>query len=198
LSKILVFDIGGVVIFHDNTSLLRRLVSRMSRPPGDAELLAVIRRSGIGTGASTLHDLHASLVHDFSWSGTYAEFLCDWSSHFSPNTLMIETIHTVGSTHPVVLCSNTNQEHWSALCDRYNIQSICQRAVLSFEVGVEKPDKRIFQYVEHLYPHVRVDEFLFIDDNAENVQSAREFGFSSHHYTDHGTFLTELKTWSQS
>ncbi|HEB3535233.1 MULTISPECIES: HAD-IA family hydrolase [Burkholderia] len=196
MSKILVFDIGGVVVFHDNTSLLRRLASRMSRPPGDAELLATIRKSGIGTGTSTLHDLHASLVHDFAWSGTYAEFLSDWSSHFSANTPMFETIHAVGAVHPVVLCSNTNQEHWSALCDRYKIQSICHNAVLSFEVGVEKPDKRIFRYVARLYPNIRIGEFLFVDDNSENVQSAKEFGFSSHHYTDHGTFLTELKTWS--
>ncbi|AIV83633.1 HAD hydrolase, IA, variant 3 family protein [Burkholderia pseudomallei MSHR3965] len=196
LSKILVFDIGGVVIFHDNASLLKRLASRMPRPPDEGELLAVIRQSGIGTGTSTLRDLQVSLTRAFSWKGTYAEFLSDWSSHFSPNTLMFETIRSVGATHPVILCSNTNQEHWATLCNRYEIQSICQSSVLSFEVGVEKPDKRIFEHVRNIYSNVRVDDFLLIDDNAKNVQSAKEFGFSSHHYTDHGKFLSDLKTWS--
>jgi glucose-1-phosphatase len=196
LPKILVFDIGGVLIFHDNAKLLKRLASRMSRPPGEAELLATIRRSGIGTGTSTLRELRDSLVREFSWRGTYAQFLSDWSSHFSPNNLMFETIRTVRAAHPIVLCSNTNHEHWSSLCERYNIQSLCHSAVLSFEVGAEKPDKQIFKYVEDLYPNVRVDEFLFVDDNDENVQSAKEFGFSSHHYTEHTAFLTDLRTWS--
>ncbi|MBF3539716.1 hypothetical protein J3L14_13585 [Burkholderia pseudomallei] len=50
--------------------------------------------------------------------------------------------------------------------------------------------------MRNIYSNVRVDDFLLIDDNAENVQSAKEFGFSSHHYTDHGKFLSDLKTWS--
>ncbi|MCO4882711.1 HAD family hydrolase [Paraburkholderia caribensis] len=198
MSKILVFDIGGVVIFHDNARLLKLLISRMSRPPCEAELLAMIRQSGIGTGVSTLEQLQASLVRDFGWEGAYAEFLSDWSSHFSPNTLMLETMHSIGAAYPIVLCSNTNREHWSTLCDQYDIQSICQNVVLSFEVGVEKPDKQIYQRVKNLYPGISGEAFFFVDDDGENVRSGKDFGFSTHHYTDHSAFLTDLRSWSVS
>ena len=89
MSKILVFDIGGVIIFHDNALLLKRLMSRMKCPPDEATLLVAIRDSGIGTGASSVPQLWTALVSDFSWTGTYDEFLSDWSSHFAPNASML-------------------------------------------------------------------------------------------------------------
>ncbi|MFM0617425.1 hypothetical protein PQR37_25520 [Paraburkholderia nemoris] len=196
MTKILVLDIGGVIVFHDNALLLQRLMSRMKCPPDEAILLTAIRSSGIGTGASSVSQLWTALTADFSWTGTYDEFLSDWSCHFAPNASMLESIRSIGDAHPIILCSNTNREHWLALCERYRLASICQHAVLSFEVGIEKPDALIYAHVANLFPNVTHDSFLFVDDNNENVESARKYGFRGHRYLDHSVFLNDLKKWS--
>ncbi|WP_175924651.1 HAD family hydrolase [Burkholderia latens] len=196
MSKILVMDIGGVLIFNDNHRLLKRLASRMSRPPSEERLLAAIRQSGIGTGVSTLRNLQDLLIRDFAWRGTEADLLSDWTCHFAPNVPMLETLRPVASRQVIVLCSNTNREHWLALRERYSLDSICTGAILSFEVGVEKPHKKIYRHVKNLYPDKKSDAFLFVDDNVENVLSAANFGFSVHHYGDHDTFLTAFEHWA--
>ncbi|MDX6008083.1 HAD family hydrolase [Cupriavidus necator] len=196
MPKIFVFDVGGVIIFHDNTLLLRRLISRMKRAPDEAALLKTIRGSGIGTGASAVSQLWTSLVSDYSWTGTYDEFLSDWSSHFLPNELMLESIRSIVAAYPIIFCSNTNREHWSALCERYDLTSLCQHAVLSFEVGVEKPDARIYARVANIFQEVAHDSFFFVDDDDENIKSAKEYGFYVHRYVDHFDFLSDLKKWS--
>lgn len=189
--EILVFDIGGVIIFHDNDLLLNRLLSRMSRPPSASELLKTIRNSGIGIGASSVSQLWSLFVTRFDWSGSYEDFLSDWSSHFTPNELMLGDIRSIGTAHPVILCSNTNREHWSALCGRYPLSSLCEHAVLSFEVGIEKPDPGIFDHVTRTHPSATRDAFLFVDDNAENIESARAYGFQVHHYRNHSLFASD-------
>lgn len=196
MTKILVLDIGGVIVFHDNDMLLQRLRARMEFPPDEGTLLALIRSSGIGTGASSVFRLWSTLTTNFSLSGDYDDFLSDWSCHFSPNTQMLESINSIAATHTIILCSNTNREHWLALCERYQLGGICQHAVLSFEVGIEKPDTSIYVHVANLYPEVTKNSFLFLDDKAENVASAIEYGFCGHLYLDHSSFLNELKCWS--
>lgn len=83
-----------------------------------------------------------------------------------------------------------------ALCERYHLTSICQHAVLSFEVGIEKPDALIYAHVANLFPNVTHDSFLFVDDNDRNVESASKYGFCVHQYLDHSDFLSDLKKWS--
>jgi putative hydrolase of the HAD superfamily len=49
---------------------------------------------------------------------------------------------------------------------------------LSYEMGVSKPDKQIYQQVidaNALHAH----QIIFFDDNPSNVQSANEFGWDA-------------------
>lgn len=189
--RIFVFDIGGVIIFHDNDFLLNRLLSRMTRPPSAEKLLKLIRNSGIGTGASSILQFWALCVAQFSWSGSYEDFLVDWSSHFTPNEAMLDDIRLIAATHPTILCSNTNREHWSALCERHQLSSLCTHTILSFEVGVEKPDPKIFDHVRQLYPRATRNDFLFIDDNVDNIEAAKSYGFETHQYLNHSIFTND-------
>ncbi len=47
---------------------------------------------------------------------------------------------------------------------------------LSFEMGVRKPDKKIYEKVEENIPFSKKD-ILFIDDKEENIKAAKEFGW---------------------
>ena len=50
--------------------------------------------------------------------------------------------------------------------------------VVSFQVGLTKPDSRVYQLFLERYG-LAADECLFIDDTAENVSAAQALGFSA-------------------
>ncbi len=61
---------------------------------------------------------------------------------------------------------------------------------LSFELGLVKPSKDIFEYIQN---HVNFDkkDILFIDDKEGNVNSAKEFGWNAYKLT--GLELDKIK-----
>ena len=55
-----------------------------------------------------------------------------------------------------------------------------QWANFSFDIHLEKPDPRFFEFIldhEDLNP----EETLFIDDTAENIEAAKKLGIKTYH-----------------
>ena len=61
---------------------------------------------------------------------------------------------------------------------------------LSFEMGVRKPDIEIYEKVQEQLPFNKED-ILFIDDNINNINKAKEFGWNTVHAT--GLELNKIK-----
>jgi len=84
--------------------------------------------------------------------------------------------------YPVYLLSNTNaihiekcQQYFRA---RYNIadfRTLFSKVFLSYELGLWKPDYRIFRKVLE-ETGFKPEEVLFLDDNADNIDAARDMG----------------------
>ena len=62
---------------------------------------------------------------------------------------------------------------------------------LSFGIGLEKPDEKIFEYVTGQMPYSK-EEILFIDDRLSNVNAAKEFGIKAIHFTNTFQFIADL------
>jgi putative hydrolase of the HAD superfamily len=66
--------------------------------------------------------------------------------------------------------------------------------VTSAEIGVMKPDPRIYQaMLEKL--GVSPPETIFVDDFLENVEGARRLGMRSIHFLDPDQARAELHDW---
>ena len=63
--------------------------------------------------------------------------------------------------------------------------------IVSFQVGLTKPDPRVYQLFLERYG-LRADECLFIDDTAENVSAAQGMGFSALEFKNYEELLAEL------
>lgn len=81
----------------------------------------------------------------------------------------------------VCLLSNTNELHWQQATQEFfrykglGVDDFFDRIFLSFEMGCEKPDPRIYnKVVEEL--GTPADDILFFDDSERNCQAARECG----------------------
>jgi putative hydrolase of the HAD superfamily len=66
--------------------------------------------------------------------------------------------------------------------------------VISAEVGVVKPDAKIYQIaLEQL--GVSPSEAVFVDDFIENVKGAQAVGMSAIHFKDSAATITQLRTF---
>jgi HAD superfamily hydrolase (TIGR01549 family) len=97
------------------------------------------------------------------------------------------TLEKAAENHRIFLLSNTNDLHIESfnryLLDEFQLPSLepfFEQLYLSYEVGLRKPDQRIFEYVLQdagLDPQ----NTLFIDDSIQHIQSANELGILTHH-----------------
>ena len=87
--------------------------------------------------------------------------------------------------------SNWSAETFPVARERFEFLAWFEEIVISGEVGVNKPDRRIF---EHLMEHFDIEPraTLFIDDSSANVEAAEELGFGAILFTDAGALRREL------
>jgi 2-haloacid dehalogenase len=87
--------------------------------------------------------------------------------------------------------SNWSAETFPVARERFEFLAWFEEIVVSGEVGVNKPDRRIF---EHLMEHFDIEPraALFIDDSSANVEAAEELGFGAVLFTDAGALRREL------
>ena len=80
-------------------------------------------------------------------------------------------VETVRRSVPVGCLSNTNAAHWDDHFVHWPIMGALDHRFLSFELGLLKPDRDVFDRVAELVgaPPVRI---LFLDDNQPNVDGA--------------------------
>ena len=87
--------------------------------------------------------------------------------------------------------SNWSAETFPVAREQFEFLAWFEEIVISGEVGVNKPDRRIF---EHLMEHFDIEPraTLFIDDSSANVEAAEELGFGAILFTDAGALRREL------
>jgi len=78
----------------------------------------------------------------------------------------------------LALLSNDVKEWSSYLRCKFGLNEIFEEVVISGDVGLRKPDKKIFQL---LLDRIKVpaEDCIFVDDNLRNVNAAGEIGIKS-------------------
>jgi HAD superfamily hydrolase (TIGR01509 family) len=73
----------------------------------------------------------------------------------------------------------------------FPIDELCEEVVDSSHVGVRKPERAIYEITcERL--RVEPGETVFVDDNADNIAAAREFGMEAVHFVEPWPSLVEI------
>ena len=111
----------------------------------------------------------------------------------------IELLTSLKTKYKTYLLSNTNEIHKIAYCNylkntyQFNdFQAFFQKQYLSFEIGMRKPNKEIFEFVIN-ENKLKKEETLFIDDSIQHVLGARETGIDAFHLTGGLTIIDLFK-----
>ena len=175
----LVFDLGGVIIPHDNKMLHDRLAAGSTAPDALAQIRARSTDHRMGTGEITARQLYDELRRDIGYGRNWAGFQADWSCHLGVDHAMLDFVRDLATTNRVMLFSNTNEEHWNYLATVTDDALNKFESYLSFRLGMVKPSPDAFRRVAK-DAGIEPSRSLFVDDLAENVAAAESVGFHGH------------------
>lgn len=111
----------------------------------------------------------------------------------------LDLLSQLHSNQRLVLLSNTNAihiEHFNNYLEQHHpdheLNTYFEQMHYSFEVGMRKPEQRIFQHV--LTTHgFKPEETLFIDDSPQHIETARNLGIQTYHLrADQGETILDL------
>lgn len=91
------------------------------------------------------------------------------------------------------LLSNAWSNARADLVERYGLDRVFDVLVFSAEIGMAKPDAKIYQHVLQLL-QVRPEEAVFVDDMPANVTAARALGMQAIHFQNSAQTLGELQS----
>lgn len=186
-----IFDLGNVIIDIDFNRVLG-VWSDLSRVP-----LASLQSHFHMDEEFEQHErgeisdetFAAALCEKLDIALSYEQFTAGWQAVFvgvRPDTLaLMNKLRAEG--HRVVILSNTNKLHYAFWPTQYpEVQQAADKVYQSQDLGMRKPEARIYQHVLST-EGVSADQAVFFDDNQQNIEAARALGIESVLVTDNKT-----------
>jgi HAD superfamily hydrolase (TIGR01509 family) len=183
--EVIVSDLGKVLLPFEVQRVWEALNPHFAVTQEEARRIVqeLLRETRFGAGGATGREFYAHMVERTGLRLPYEAFCTAWSDMFWEDHAVIRLIAEAPVRRRYVL-SNTNDIHWTFIRERYgHVLEPFDRLVVSHELGLEKPDAAIYEWV------IRDSGFppaahLFIDDIAENVEGARATGMDAILHTD--------------
>ncbi|HOE62398.1 MAG TPA: HAD family phosphatase [Candidatus Sumerlaeota bacterium] len=176
-----VFDLGNVLYLFD----LEIAMEYLKKEGCSINLLNQLQLKGILTkyelGKISTEEFYETAKGVIKLNADFETFRQIFCGIFHENTDTVPLARRLAALRPVYILSNTNRMHAEFLSERYPILSEARGRVYSFEEGVMKPEKRIFEIAIHRF-NLNPRATLYIDDIKENTDAAATLGFKTLHY----------------
>jgi HAD superfamily hydrolase (TIGR01509 family) len=184
-------DLGNVLVFHDDALLLERLSRLGGRPvPEVAAALAPVWRP-CHLGQLAEDELRAAVARAAGAPLDRDAFLEVWNCHFRVHDEVMPLVESLFGRVKVLLLSNTNASHFEPLRPRLPILERFDDLVLSYRLGLAKPDRGIFEEALRR-AGTAPERTVFFDDVKDYVEAARAAGLRAEPFTDAPTFRRQL------
>lgn len=194
--KNIIFDLGNTLIYYDYEYFYEG-VSRLEKKLNTGNLKNFIKEKNLGNKLSkgTLEpkDFFRILKRKFDLRIGYDDFIYLYSDIFWVNTQMKNFLEKIVNVKrfKVFLMSNTDAVHMNFINKNFPFIKIIKNKVLSYKVGLLKPQRKIFEYIVKKY-NLDKNETVLIDDMSVNVKVAVKFGMHGIKYTTHKKFLSQF------
>ena len=171
-------DLGNVLAFHDDDVLFRRLSEYGGASPEviRERLLALWDPCNRGTLAG---DQLRRAVSQASGAGTVMDaqaFYEIWTCYFRIHQEVLPIVEALLSRAKVALISNTNEMQWHFLRPQLPLLERFSALVLSYELGLAKPDPEIFHTALRRVGSPPPEACAFFDDVPAFVDAACALG----------------------
>ena len=179
--KAYLFDLGGVLAGFDHLKFCHRL-SKRSDHWSPEEIYRIVFQAELNdrfeAGSLSGEEFYQVLCSTLKLTIPRDEFRELWCDIFQNNPgteTLLESLHTRAR---LVLISNTNSWHVEYIRKQYTFLEHFDALILSYDIGVRKPDPRIFRAALDA-AGVPPDQCLYFDDLEGNIRAANRLGIPS-------------------
>ncbi len=194
--RAVISDMGRVVLWFDNDVFIRKLAASSTVSEDNIkeaahwnlDLLTDFDRGAISPG-----DFYKRVVRAVGSGIGEAEFYTIYNDIFRLNPPALDVLRkhkAAGKT--LILLSNTDVRRFGFIRETYPEMLIFDDYVLSFELGMVKPEPAIYLEAARR-AGCRPEECVFIDDMPENVQAAMKLGMAGVVYRPETDLAAELE-----
>jgi epoxide hydrolase-like predicted phosphatase len=195
--RAVVFDIGGVLEYADDESWLSSWSADLGLTPG--ELSARLGRVdpqgqitiGEWTEAEYVRRYREALGFPEEHTERFVESMWDWYCG-ELDQEMFEFAANLRPAYRTAILSNSADGARREEQARYGFEQLVDEIVYSHEVGLAKPDSRIYDLTCRRMG-VQPEEVAFLDDLAENVEAACAVGWHAILHEDTPTSIATLE-----
>ena len=187
----IVLDLGNVLVFHDDARLFQALGAAGGRDPREVRAALTPVWDPCNRGLLAGDDLRRAVAVAAGVALDDASFRALWSSHFRLHEEVFPLVEALFGRVKVLLLSNTNATHLDWVRPRVPLLDRFDGLVLSYQLGVAKPDPAIFQEALRR-AGTAPDRTAFFDDVEAYARAAQALGIRGHVFTDAPTFARQL------
>jgi len=191
------FDLGGVIVRTEYQAPRQHLAERFGMDYDDIDKIVF----GGGANGSAARATLGEITEDEHWLNImkilkrpvseYSRIRDEFFAGDVVDRTLLDFLRSIKPKYKTGLISNA----WSGLRNfilRERFDDAFKYMIISAEVGVAKPDPRIFQIaLEQL--QVKADEAVFVDDFIENIEACRKVGMTGIHFKDPESAIKQLK-----
>jgi epoxide hydrolase-like predicted phosphatase len=194
--RAVVFDVGGVLEITPDLGVTARWETKLGLADGEmARRMGEIWAAG-EIGAVTESDIRRATIDRLGMTEQQAEAMSAdfWTQYLgTANTELIEYARGLRPRLRTGILSNSFVGARQREQAEYGFEELVDDIVCSHEVGISKPDPRIFELTcERL--GVRPDEVIFLDNWEPHIAAAREVGLHGIHYRgDNAQAIREIE-----
>lgn len=192
--KAVIFDFGGVLMRTEDKGPRTRLAERYSLTYEELDRLVFESPSGAQAARGEIsEEEHWRQVCEGLGvpEGERAAFQEAFWGGDRLDARLVEYIRSLRPRFKTALLSNAWSTLREALKNRYEILDAFDEVFISCELGLVKPDPRVYEEVTRRL-EISPEEAVFVDDWFPNIEGARAVGLKAVHFQSTAQALEEL------
>jgi len=197
LPKVILCDLGNVLINFDHRIAVRRILPYTDKPFD--EIYRYIFDSpatkAYEEGKISSYEFFRRLKKKLKFKKlSYRKFVTIWNEIFWENKEMSALLRLLKKDYRLHLVSNINKLHYDFIAKQFaRAMSIFDKIILSYDVGARKPHPRIYRAAIEDKGFTRRDA-LYTDDRLDLTQKARGMGIASIMFKNARDLKKQLKS----
>lgn len=148
----------------------------------------------IDTGTLSYAEM-LGLIQESCWSGSTADWLEIWEgiwACYEPSVALLAILEAfLESGFPVVIITDNHKDFRSWLLRNTSLASFEQHLICSAELGICKPEPRIFALALAMAKS-KPEYTCYIDDNVKNVNAANKLNIVGLHFTNETSTIKRI------
>jgi HAD superfamily hydrolase (TIGR01549 family) len=192
--KTFFIDVGGVLVSTQSTEARRIWEEKLHLKPRQLtkELQKIQPAKEATIGLVTTETIWNNVAKKYSLTkNELAQLRKDFYAGEKLNQQFYEYVKQLHNDFKIILFSNVWDDGRVVYGQKFGLDKICDQMILSAEIGMRKPHKKMFKYALK-QNNVLPSEAVFIDDTLENIKAGQEIGLNCIHFKNTEEVISQI------